>query len=596
MPESPATLVPRPASVAADLMAAYAAHLTAAGYTDHHVRLWGARAFLRRYPDPARWRAAPLAEQLGLRRSLKYFANFLFLTHALRPTMTYLRVARPKLALAGRRARDAEVYAQFLTLGRSLGYADGVMRPTVHFLFYVMAYAGKPAAALTPADLADFEREMRAFQPPPGHRIVRKTVSNHFFRVRQLLYHAGILPTGAVRYQPRPARAREVLWAGIPAPIGQVAWRYLDQLATMRAPDTVTNHEGFLRRFFTWLARDHPEVQRLGALRRPHIEAFTRWLHTAPSASGRPLQRPTVAGTLSGLGQFFHALQEWGWPEAPGRPLVFASDRPTLDEPLPRFLDDDQAAALLGAARRSPDRFTRVCVETLLRTGLRKGEFIRLQVDSVVQIGGTAWLHVPLGKLHTDRYVPLHPDVKRLLDEWLAHRPADLRTNQLFVCHGRPMPVERVDRAVKRAAHAAGLGDDVTPHRLRHTLATQAINRGMSLEAIAALLGHRSLHMTLVYARIADQTVRDQYTAVSANLDALIYWKRRSSAPRPVSPAAVMGRSPSPTAGPQRRRSGAEVGVARSAHSEDTHGPVRYCNAPQPPRPATGRSPRPDVG
>ena len=37
-------------------------------------------------------------------------------------------------------------------------------------------------------------------------------------------------------------------------------------------------------------------------------------------------------------------------------------------------------------------------------------------------------------------------------------------------------------------------------HRLRHTLATQAINRGMSLEAIAALLGHRSMRMTLIYA------------------------------------------------------------------------------------------------
>jgi site-specific recombinase XerD len=40
----------------------------------------------------------------------------------------------------------------------------------------------------------------------------------------------------------------------------------------------------------------------------------------------------------------------------------------------------------------------------------------------------------------------------------------------------------------------------VHPHRLRHTLATQAINRGMRLEAIAALLGHRKMEMTLIYA------------------------------------------------------------------------------------------------
>jgi hypothetical protein len=46
---------------------------------------------------------------------------------------------------------------------------------------------------------------------------------------------------------------------------------------------------------------------------------------------------------------------------------------------------------------------------------------------------------------------------------------------------------------------------------LRHTLATQLINRGMSLEAIAKLLGHRSPRMTLVYARISNDSVAEQY-------------------------------------------------------------------------------------
>ena len=58
------------------------------------------------------------------------------------------------------------------------------------------------------------------------------------------------------------------------------------------------------------------------------------------------------------------------------------------------------------------------------------------------------------------------------------------------------------------------------PHRLRHTLATQAINRGMRLEAIAALLDHRSLEMTLVYAKITDRVLADEY-AVSEQIDAL---------------------------------------------------------------------------
>jgi hypothetical protein len=56
---------------------------------------------------------------------------------------------------------------------------------------------------------------------------------------------------------------------------------------------------------------------------------------------------------------------------------------------------------------------------------------------------------------------------------------------------------------------------------MRHTLATQAINRGMSLEAIAALLGHHSLDMTLRYAKIANRTVADEYFDVKDKVEAL---------------------------------------------------------------------------
>ena len=78
----------------------------------------------------------------------------------------------------------------------------------------------------------------------------------------------------------------------------------------------------------------------------------------------------------------------------------------------------------------------------------------------------------------------------------------------------------RVERAVAQVAATAGIGH-VTPHQLRHTLATQAINRGMSLEAIAAMLGHRSMHMTIAYARIADRTVAKEYSPWSEKVEAL---------------------------------------------------------------------------
>jgi Phage integrase family len=88
------------------------------------------------------------------------------------------------------------------------------------------------------------------------------------------------------------------------------------------------------------------------------------------------------------------------------------------------------------------------------------------------------------------------------------------------VHRGRPITAGRVDRALAKVAHAASIGH-VTAHQLRHTLATQAINRGMSLHAIAALLGHKTLAMTMANARIADRTVAEEYFAVTAKVEAL---------------------------------------------------------------------------
>jgi hypothetical protein len=94
---------------------------------------------------------------------------------------------------------------------------------------------------------------------------------------------------------------------------------------------------------------------------------------------------------------------------------------------------------------------------------------------------------------------------------------------------GQPFERRTIHRYVAAVAKRAGVGH-VHPHQLRHTLATQAINRGMSLEAIAALLGHRTMRMTLVYARISDRTVADEYFRVTEAVEA----SYRNSEPLPA--------------------------------------------------------------
>ena len=209
------------------------------------------------------------------------------------------------------------------------------------------------------------------------------------------------------------------------------------------------------------------------------------------------------------------------WPGAPPRNPVIAWDIPKKPEPLPKFLDDRDAARLMTAARASTDPRDRLVVELLARTGMRAGELADLDADAVVRIGAGHWLRIPLGKLRNDRYVPLHPQLVELLTAWTAANLEHIRRHKRLIAdHRGPLDRHIIARIVARVARAAGV-PGVHPHRLRHTLATQAINRGMRLEAIAALLGHQKLEMTLIYARIANRVVADEYAAVTAKIDAL---------------------------------------------------------------------------
>ncbi len=309
--------------------------------------------------------------------------------------------------------------------------------------------------------------------------------------------------------------------------------RYLEQIGCILRPGSVNNADQALRAFAGFLVQTAPDVASVAQVARRHIEDYKPWLAKRPGQNKARVTAATLAHRLGNLRMFFVRIDEWAWDEAPPRVPMFPGDLPRQDHPLPKALDDAAAAKLLRTAHNDKRLLVRVTVEVLLRTGLRVGEFTALPADAVVQIGAAPWLHVPVGKLRQDRYLPLHPHLVTLLDDYrAAHVPAD---HPLLLPRENGTPLDRhaVTRILNNVATAAGLGH-IHPHQLRHTLATQAINRGMSLEAIAAMLGHRSMDMTLRYAKIANRTVADEYFAVTDKVEALY-------GQAPVLPGAAIG-------------------------------------------------------
>jgi site-specific recombinase XerD len=296
--------------------------------------------------------------------------------------------------------------------------------------------------------------------------------------------------------------------------------RYVEQINCVLRPASVTSTDLSLRTFASFLVADHPQVTAVAQLERVHLEDYKRWLLARDSGRGKKLSATTRSLRLGSLRMFFIRAIEWDWDDAPVRPLLFLGDLPTRDQPLPKALDDTDAGKFLRAAQTQQRLLRRVVAEVLLRTGLRVGELCGLTGDAIRTGVDGFWLHVPVGKLHDDRYLPLHPTLVGLIGDYRSrHVAAD---HKLLIPNEKGDPLNRaaVNRMLNRIATDAGIGH-VHPHKLRHTLATQAINRGMSMEAIAALLGHRSLDMTRKYARIADRTVAEAYFDVADKVDAL---------------------------------------------------------------------------
>jgi integrase len=264
------------------------------------------------------------------------------------------------------------------------------------------------------------------------------------------------LAAGPVRH-----RDWDVVVAHAPL-LAVTAWRYLDQLAVSMRPATVDVADNTLRCFAGFLVTEHPDLVGFVDVRRAHVEGFKLFFVARLTAAGKLPARNTIRQRFGMLRSFFDRIIEWDWDDAPMRIPIFSVDVPIADDPLPRFLDDVQAARLAAAAAVAAP-FDRLIIELLSRTGMRVGELCTLERDAVVELNGTPWIRVPVGKLHNDRYVPLHPNAARLLADWVALHPP---SGGLLLEHqGRCLDRHHVGRIVKRVAVAAGL-EHVHPHQL----------------------------------------------------------------------------------------------------------------------------------
>lgn len=480
----------------------------------------GARTFMARWPEPEDWLDEPLEQRVGTKYHTTGFILFLMLSGRLHGDYGYLLETKLTniLSACTGQALEADLVF-FLGQARTLGFSDRVGRAmTTGVVARMLLHTGAPLSSVGTGDLEEFEAACRA-------REQRSGLSAHPYLVlssdvRRVLFHAELMPEPPPKPDTRRSFTRRM--ETVREPLAGALVRYLDRKTATCVPRTVSSLATRLAHFGAYVTTLDPDLAGpIGLERCRHIEPYLIMLSRAPNTkSGGILSPAEQARRIHAVSNFLREITEWGWPDAPARQLLFRSDIPRLPRPLPRYLPPDSDRMLARALLESSNRLAADALLLQRACGLRIGELLDLEMDCVHQLAGNgAWLKVPLGKMKTERMVPLDEDSLALLDRIIATRsPGQAITHPvtgkpvqfLFTHYGKRLQVSGLRSELDRAAASAGLGH-VTSHQLRHTYATALINAGVTLQALMSLLGHVSAEMSLRYASLFDSTVRTEY-------------------------------------------------------------------------------------
>ncbi|SHE37879.1 Site-specific recombinase XerD [Seinonella peptonophila] len=196
---------------------------------------------------------------------------------------------------------------------------------------------------------------------------------------------------------------------------------------------------------------------------------------------------------------------------------------------VPVFLTKEEALRLIKAidiyhkqkkSRSGPNQWLRIrdkaILYLLLNTGMRVSELIQLN-DNSIQNDQETWHVMIIGKGGKERMLKLNSRAVHALQEYLKVRPADAK-NQVQICplflnrQYQRMSRKAVSDILKKYVRAANLppkAATISPHKLRHTLATLLLSNGENLRVVQEILGHSSIQTTQIYTHVIN-TEKDE--------------------------------------------------------------------------------------
>ena len=187
---------------------------------------------------------------------------------------------------------------------------------------------------------------------------------------------------------------------------------------------------------------------------------------------------------------------------------------PKLAKHLPVYLTVDEVDKLLDIEIK--DAFSarnKSILEVMYSSGLRISELINLEFknidlnDSIIRV---------MGKGSKERIVPISDLAIKYLKIYVKDYRADLvkkETNNYVYLnnHGKKMTRQGVFKMIKKLTSEKGINKDVSPHTLRHSIATHMLENGADLKIIQEFLGHENIGTTQIYTHLTNEKLKNDY-------------------------------------------------------------------------------------
>lgn len=284
---------------------------------------------------------------------------------------------------------------------------------------------------------------------------------------------------------------------------------YLEYLKHERgmARNTIVTYELFLTDFTKFVEERNVE---LGNISHKDIRAYLSEL------TARGNTRNSLATKRGGISGFFKWCVKRGYIE--DNPALLVAT-PKFNRKLPSFLTGVETEAFIT----TPFLILRdlTILQTFSSTGIRVAELANINIGDIdfekriIRI---------FGKGKRERLSPYGPHLRKILKYYLWMREVMLDENSgekaLFISHKRErISVRAIQHMFKKYSSYQELGKEISPHSLRHSYASNLLNRGAGLREIQELLGHQSLGTTEKYIHISPQQLIERYKKASLRED-----------------------------------------------------------------------------